>query len=293
MLPSKWFGTLNSFLQVKRWVLIALAAVLISACGSQIPPIVSPTAGGPTAGSATQTSQIAFPTFTATLTPKPTNTSTPSLEPTEAIAEIVPFIPVTGPTLSPSTDSNDKFQNFEIPVTGDEGGFLIPVTGFPQGVITRQDVDLRPVYDSIDLSLKIPSLEVDIPILGVSYKNGTWDISWLWEQAGWLEGTAYPTRNGNSIVTAHVVTADGKDGPFVHLKALGIGEYVFVNGSGYSNIYQVISNEIVEPNDASVFSHEVDPILTLITCDLYDEETKTYLARVIVRAKRVATRPIN
>jgi LPXTG-site transpeptidase (sortase) family protein len=60
-----------------------------------------------------------------------------------------------------------------------------------------------------------------------------------------------------------------------------------VYGSGYRYTYRVVSNALVQPNDASVMKHEDKSFLTLITCDTYDEKTGLYLRRVVVRATLV------
>ena len=167
---------------------------------------------------------------------------------------------------------------------------LIPVTGFAPSRVTRLDASSRPTYDSTSLTLDIPVLKVKTSIVGVEKKDGDWDVSWLQNQVGWLNGTAYPTWKGNSVITAHVVGADGKAGVFHGLKALGIGEYIFVNNAGYRYTYKVVSNSLVQPDDAGVFKHEEKSYLTLITCDSYDEKTGTYLRRVAVRAVLVDVR---
>ena len=115
-------------------------------------------------------------------------------------------------------------------------------------------------------------------------------MSWLQNAVGWLNGTAYPTRTGNSLLTAHVVNADGKPGVFYRLKSLGIGEYIYIYNAGYRYTYQVVSNTLVQPNDARVMGHQEKSFLTLITCDNYDEKTGTYLNRVAVGAKLVDVR---
>jgi len=170
------------------------------------------------------------------------------------------------------------------------GAFLIPVTGFAPGRATKLDASSHPVYDATSLVIEIPVLKVNTSIVGVAAKNGNWDVSWLRDQVGWLNGTAYPTWKGNSLLTAHVVNADGKPGVFSKLKALGIGEFVYVYNSGYRYTYQVVSNAYVQPDDASVVKHEEKSYLTLITCDTYDEKTGTYLRRVAVRAVLVDVR---
>jgi LPXTG-site transpeptidase (sortase) family protein len=121
-------------------------------------------------------------------------------------------------------------------------------------------------------------------------KNGGWDVAWLQDQAGWLNGTAYPTWKGNSVITAHVVNADGKSGLFARLKYLNRGEYIYLYSDGYRYTYQVKSNEFVQPNDINVLKHEDKSYLTLITCDSYDERSEAYLKRVVVRAQLVDVR---
>jgi LPXTG-site transpeptidase (sortase) family protein len=169
-------------------------------------------------------------------------------------------------------------------------GFLIPVTGFAPGRVTERNTNSRPDYTSTGLTLDIPVLKVNTSIVGVESKNGKWDVSWLQNQAGWLNGTAYPTWNGNSVLTGHVANADGKPGIFAKLKYLGVGEYIFLYNAGYRYTYKVVSNEFVQPNDMSAMKHEDKAYLTLITCDTYDENSGTYLKRVIVRAQLVDVR---
>ena len=159
-------------------------------------------------------------------------------------------------------------------------------------MVTNLDVSSHPAYDATRLTLEIPVLKVKTSIVGVEFKDGNWDVSWLRDQTGWLNGTAYPTWTGNSVLTGHVVTADGKAGVFSRLKALGVGEYIFVINAGYRYTYKVVSNAYVSPQDASVMKHEDKSFLTLITCDTYDEKTGTYLRRVVVRAALIDVRPI-
>jgi len=175
------------------------------------------------------------------------------------------------------------------PVTS---SFLIPVTGFEPDHTTQLDIFSRPEYATTPLLIEIPVLKVRATIVGVEIQNGKWDVSWLQDQIGWLNGTAYPTWDGNSLLTAHVVNADGKPGVFFRLKYLGVGEYIFLYNQGYRYTYQVVSNTLVKPNDATVLTHEEEPYLTLITCDDYNEITKTYLQRVAVRAKLVDVREV-
>jgi LPXTG-site transpeptidase (sortase) family protein len=173
-----------------------------------------------------------------------------------------------------------------------DNAFIIPVTGFAPGMVTKLDTPSHSAYDATSLTIEIPVLKVNSSIVGVESKQGNWNVSWLQDQVGWLNGTAYPTWKGNSVLTGHVVNADGKPGVFSRLKSLGLGEYVFVYGAGYRYTYKVVSNEVVQPDDASVMKHEDKSFLTLITCDTYDEKTGTYLQRVVIGAALVDVRPV-
>jgi len=166
-------------------------------------------------------------------------------------------------------------------------GFIIPVTGFTPDVRTPLDAARRQIYDATALRIEIPDIKVNTSIVGVQIKDGGWDLSWLQSQVGWLNGTAYPTWKGNSVLTGHVVNADGKPGVFTRLKYLEVGELIFIYNSGYRYTYQVVSNQSAEPDDPTVLEHLDKPYITLVTCDSYDVGSNSYLLRVAVRAKLV------
>ncbi|HLA06992.1 MAG TPA: sortase [Anaerolineales bacterium] len=211
---------------------------------------------------------------------------------------------VTDPSVGATnnTPATDRLVITGNPVTGGGGGggdggdslrqnssttassFLIPVTGFQQGVVT--DLSRTPYvsYRSTSVILEIPSLSVNIPIVGVPLKNGEWNVTWLGNQAGWLEGSAFPSWNGNSVLTSHVYLSNGKPGPFAKLHELKFGDQIIVHAYGQEYIFEVRTNAIVAPNDKSVMKHEERPWLTLVTCTDYDEKTGTYKNRFIVRA---------
>ena len=134
------------------------------------------------------------------------------------------------------------------------------------------------------LTIEIPSMKIDIPIVGVPLRNGNWNVTWLDRQAGWLEGSSFPTWNGNSVITSHVYLSNGLPGPFLNLGKLRYGEKVIVHAFGQKYTFEVRSTEIVEPNDTSAFQHEERPWLTLVTCREYHEKTNSYRKRVVVRA---------
>ena len=165
------------------------------------------------------------------------------------------------------------------------GGPLLPSTGFAPHVVASlgaQPEDMK--YAATDILLEIPNLGVNIPIVGVPVKNGAWDVSWLSNQAGWLEGSAFPSWNGNSVLTGHVYLSTGLPGPFVNLPALKFGDQIIVHLYSQKYIFEVRTNSLVRANDVSVLKHEEKPWITLITCNAYDQMTNTYLKRVVVRA---------
>jgi fimbrial isopeptide formation D2 family protein/uncharacterized repeat protein (TIGR01451 family) len=90
------------------------------------------------------------------------------------------------------------------------GGFLIPVTGFAPNTVTELSTISRPTYNSTDLTIEIPVIKVKTSIVGVQLKNGDWDVSWLQDQVGWLNGTAYPTWTDPSCAVSSAPRPSGK-----------------------------------------------------------------------------------
>jgi LPXTG-site transpeptidase (sortase) family protein len=188
-----------------------------------------------------------------------------------------------------ATDNNLLNNVDDVNIRLRVGGVRLPSTGFAPNIITpieAQPKDLK--YAVTDTLLEIPRLGVKIPIVGVPLKNGVWNTSWLGKQAGWLEGSAFPSWNGNSVLTSHVYLSNGLPGPFVYLSKLKFGDKVIVHAFGQKYTFEVRTNAVVQPNDSSVLKHEDRPWLTLITCKEYDQKTKQYLKRVVVRAVLVA-----
>jgi LPXTG-site transpeptidase (sortase) family protein len=142
-------------------------------------------------------------------------------------------------------------------------------------------------YKKTNLWVEIPRLKLKMDIVGVPFdpKKSDWNLTWLASNAGWLDGTAYPTHSGNSAITAHTTLASGLPGPFAKLDTLSYGDQVIVHLDGQKYIYEVRENKRVLPDAVkSVLKHEEYPWLTLITCQSYNEQTKEYTYRNVVRA---------
>lgn len=162
----------------------------------------------------------------------------------------------------------------------------LPVTGFPPDQITH--LSAQPANKSYmnlgDLWLEIPDLNIELPIIGVPITDGGWDVSWISDQAGWLEDTAFPTHAGNSAITGHVYLSNGKPGPFVGLKDLSYGDKIIIHLYDQKYIFEVRERRLVNPNYSRILKHETYPWLTLMTCQGFNEQSGEYSKRVMVRA---------
>jgi LPXTG-site transpeptidase (sortase) family protein len=161
----------------------------------------------------------------------------------------------------------------------------LPGTGFAPNRVTSLAPQTISYTDLGSLWLEIPRLGVKMPIVGVPKTKNEWNVSWLGKNAGWLEGSAYPSWKGNSVITGHVWNADNSAGPFVYLNTLWWGDKIIVHLAGQQYIYEVRSVKQVAPTDVSaMLKHEELPWLTLISCKSYDEATDSYRYRIVVRA---------
>lgn len=172
------------------------------------------------------------------------------------------------------------------------GNVVLPETGFAAGRITRlllqpRDKDYQ-AFGSV--TLEIPKLDVSINVVGVPYTAGGWDTSWLEDQAGWLNGTAFPGWEGNSVLAAHNFISNGTPGPFNQLQTLKWGDQILIHSYGETHVYEVRDVVITQPDQRSILRHEETSWLTLVTCKLFDEQTNTYRLRVVVRAVLVDIR---
>ena len=168
----------------------------------------------------------------------------------------------------------------------------LPDTGFAPGKYTSLVRSEKVEYSATgSVELEIPTLGIRIPILGIPQQDNTWDVSWLWDQAGWLEGTAFPSMNGNSVLTGHVYNSNGLPGPFVNLRSLRWGDVVIVHAFGYRYIYQVQTNRYALPIQTAALATSEEPMVTLVTCSGYNEELDSYRYRVIVQAVLVSVVP--
>jgi LPXTG-site transpeptidase (sortase) family protein len=157
-------------------------------------------------------------------------------------------------------------------------------------VIPEQPESAR-YSDIFTLELEIPKLDVDIPIVGIPKTEDGWDVTWLWDDAGYLNGTAFPTWEGNTAITGHVTLPSGLPGPFAGLGKLSWGDEIVINFFGMRYVYSVREVRWVRPVDMSPLGHEELDWVTLITCSGFNGRTDTYLFRTVVRAVLVKVEP--
>jgi LPXTG-site transpeptidase (sortase) family protein len=134
------------------------------------------------------------------------------------------------------------------------------------------------------MRLEIPALRQNLVVVGVPITEKGWDLTWLSDQAGYLNGTAFPGSAGNSVITAHVYLPTGLPGPFVNLSALRWGDRVILVADGLRYIYEIRTNGRVLPTDLTPFRHEDSAWLTMVTCLGYNEYIGIYRYRQVARA---------
>jgi LPXTG-site transpeptidase (sortase) family protein len=167
----------------------------------------------------------------------------------------------------------------------------LPATGFAPETQTSLPVQPESIRytESGDLELEIPKLNIRIPILGVPKTEEGWNTTWLSNQAGYLEGTAFPTWAGNSVLAGHAILATGLPGPFAGLATLAWGDRIIVHAWGQKYIFAVRSIASVTPDNMSALKHEENSWLTLVTCQNFDPDNNHYLNRLVVRSVLLGT----
>jgi len=169
----------------------------------------------------------------------------------------------------------------------------LPDTGFKPGAYTRRERGKMIAFSPSDgIRLQIPSLGVNADVVGVPLTNSRWEVEWLGDDVGYLEGTAYPTWIGNSVLTGHVYDHQGHPGVFSGLSTLSYGQRVVISAWGQDYIYEVRESRQAPADEISLLSDTGDGYdwLTLITCKGYDEQLDEYRWRHVVRAVLVKVR---
>jgi LPXTG-site transpeptidase (sortase) family protein len=166
---------------------------------------------------------------------------------------------------------------------------MLPDTGFaPDQRLVQPVYQGQNTLQTETLWLEIPALSLQVGILGVPREGNGWDLSWLGDTVGHLQGTAYPLWLGNTVISGHVTLPGGNPGPFSEIQKLKQGDILIIHSSGITYIYEVQHVYQTSPSNLNVLKRSYDhDWLTLITCSRYDSQEKTYQSRTIVVAVRV------
>jgi LPXTG-site transpeptidase (sortase) family protein len=189
-------------------------------------------------------------------------------------------------------DPNTPVDIYQVLASVLVGTPALPETGFEPGRLTHLPPAPfpAPYADLGDLRLEIPALGLRSSIVGVATDDSGWDLTWLWNNVGYLQGTAYPTHAGNTVLTGHVVLPSGLPGPFAGLGDLFWGDTVLLHSGEQTYVYEVRERWTILPTDLSVMKHETLDWITLVTCRSYDPASGTYLRRTVLRAVLVDVR---
>ncbi|MCC7448231.1 MAG: sortase [Anaerolineae bacterium] len=122
-------------------------------------------------------------------------------------------------------------------------------------------------------------------------KTDDWDVSYLNEYAGHLQGTAEIGQGGNVVLAGHVELKDGRPGPFANIGRLTNGDPIAIVSDAPGNPvvmrYRVTEVRVVDPQDLNTIRNHGYEELTLVTCQDWSEKTRTYNKRLIVHARPV------
>ncbi len=170
----------------------------------------------------------------------------------------------------------------------------LPQTGFAPNVVTSLPPQPEEIayQDLGDMRLEIPELNLDASIVGAPKVGNSWSLDWLTSnEVGYLTGTAFPTWEGNTVLSGHVYLSDGSPGPFANLSSLAYDDEIVIHAWGQDYVYHV--REIYDwltPNETSILEHRDRDWLTLITCKGFDETNGFYHWRTAIQAVLVEIR---
>lgn len=122
--------------------------------------------------------------------------------------------------------------------------------------------------------IRIPSLNITLPIQGTKIKKGDWEVSN--RGVSHLSTSAVPGEQGNIIMYSH--NTNNRFGP---LPSIGLGDRIYlVTQDGILHEYIVTETFSVAPDDLSVIANTKTETLTLYTCIGF-ADTQRFVVRAI------------
>ncbi|HCC79233.1 MAG: hypothetical protein A2X25_15400 [Chloroflexi bacterium GWB2_49_20] len=187
-------------------------------------------------------------------------------------------------------------------------------TLFAPGPLFDADLDLWAGPVDVPLELQIPSLNIDVPVIGVGLTE--WNVmdaptssvgSPFWHSAFWYRGGGIPGEVGTATFAGHITDPLGKPGAFRYLREIHTGALIIVRDQRTSIDMLFIVDEVEvisqkESTDPAVLTRifgagpvagtgpqpSLDGLahLTLITCATnfitgnFDDRTIVYATRI-------------
>lgn len=260
LLIGIWFKVFNK--KNNLWI-IAIGALLVI-----VGFVVGATAAGLLAPSQQTNQNQVTPTTGGILA---------QLQPVEATATSLPHLPASAFSTPEAVIPIVTLPDYPIPSP--------EVTVTPQP--GNQGPDTSPV-----VRIAIPALLLDTEVKYVPYDGITWLITGLRQEVAWMGNTSWPGLGSNTALAGHITVAGMGDGPFRHLDELPAGETVILYTEKNIYTYNVRESKVTDDGDMSVTLATDNPQITLITCVDWDQETRTYLNRLVVFADLVRTDPV-
>jgi LPXTG-site transpeptidase (sortase) family protein len=135
--------------------------------------------------------------------------------------------------------------------------------------------------------IAIPAIRLDAAVVYVPYNGETWDMRELGQHVAWLGAPAEGSFGENLALAGHVTLRRGEPGPFRLLSRLSAGAEIAIYTDALVYTYRMREYALVQAEDSAVITATAEPQLTLVTCETWDEPTKSYLRRRVIFADLV------
>ncbi len=187
-------------------------------------------------------------------------------------------------------------------------------TLFVPAALFDASLDIKAGPVDVPLELQIPSLKVNIPVIGVGITS--WNVmdapigsvgSSFWHSAFWYRGSGIPGEVGTATIAGHITDPLGKPGAFRYLSDLDVGDVIIIHDKRNSLdvrfiVYEVRTITPEQFTDPAILTlvFGAGPVagfapqpsldglahLALITC-APDKTTFEFDDRTLIMAKRI------
>ncbi len=169
----------------------------------------------------------------------------------------------------------------------EQTGIQLPETGFSINQYFQPSKPMELSYVSLGMELQLPLLDVTMQLVWVPLTDNRWEVKWLEDRGGVLEGSAVPGE-GVSMIAAHNHLTNQRIGPFLFIGNLKENDRIFIRKSTGELIEFVVRyNALYKPNEfaeVTAKASEYDKALVLITCE-NESYNGSYLDRRVIFAE--------